>query len=1347
VSEELFKLDKMIKDVPNINDYPEIIKAAKEGRLIIFIGAGVSKLVDIPLWSEFAKKSLDYIHKRSLVDFRTYKDLQTLDPKKLLSICKIIMKENKIQPEPATDIFKFDKDDKYNDVYSKLYSINAIFITTNYDECLDFLAMSHSEGNNFNLSEKEDNILKISNLKVNGEVIINREDLLESKLKNGNVIHLHGSVKNEKEMLVTINDYLNYYGNVSLTIDPTLNTFLNKVFNSKYVVLFIGYGLEEYEVLEYILNKSKNPNYRKHYMLYSAYKEDNNFIKLLGKYYMELGVELIPYNISQKGYEQLIDIITEWSKVLSEVSRESDFIQKTLLIDEKINDKKNIYKDYLEVSINTVLDLIKSDEYLETYFFDNIKDKEWLPELIVKGYYKPENIPINIRNGYGYWNKADFLIKIAKALKAEDEYYIHLVVKIIRDVSLYKDENMKHIDNYHIWAKFIEIISQIPGRFIGLEIIKLIKFWLDSEFDVEYTSYKVAKEILIKYFNSDEKVDIEKIELIVDYLTENDNKGNIKINNFYNNVFNKENVSIITNKCSIDLIINIKNKLRKLIVKSKSNIIIKCDDMQFLLELEIKDKFYVTMSEVGEMNIEDLEKPYEILGNKKVAFDLVDKKDLVNLISEFILGNMESAKLEKDYEKKILIMYYRLFTEGTYHSLYDFNIEHSPDGYELILDLFLKMLINNKDDLSELLKTLLNEEYFLFQKVLLYVIGNNMGKYISIFWYILNHEKGKFIFENAAFEDELKVILEQIKSLDDVQQNKLIVLIYEGPSKESEEDEDQQYVDVWKQKRLNSLKHLNGFNKLYKEIKDKTKIDTKLGPIIGKLETKWSSHESPLKLEDLLEMDNLEIAEFLKNFKTKDFWEGPSSEGLKDEITNLSMKYPNKIINDMDSFINTNSYYIYGIIEGIKEAWRLKESFNWDKLFAFILSYMDRESFWKDEFKYYDGHWNATYKWVISAVADLISEGTSMKSWAFEFSNYNKAKEILIVIYNNIGDLAEEINDDDYITYVLNSIRGKTLEAIIDMSLYKKNRDKDIWDIELKTLFEKYLFSNVVDAYITFGLYLPQFYYLDKDWTVGTIKKINYKEVNWEPFMCGYLNNNTIYGYIYMLMKEHYANAIIHKFKDNNLKDSLAEHIGVGVISGVESENNFLLLNNIIENWDYQMIKKLIWYFSSINSDKEEKAIDLDPNAIDCIIKFWDVIYNKYNDYKYEDLNKDEKEIISRSGKLVKVLKDINETNYYLLKFSLPYIEKYESFIVIENFQERITKDDNVIKRKIIGELILIIVENCVDDFEKDKLAEIVEYLYEINNQDVKDIANKICNIYQMNNIDFLKNIYLKYND
>ena len=58
------KLDD-IQGIPDIHKYPNIIEAAKLGNLIIFVGAGVSRLVKLPSWDEFAMGRLETIREKS----------------------------------------------------------------------------------------------------------------------------------------------------------------------------------------------------------------------------------------------------------------------------------------------------------------------------------------------------------------------------------------------------------------------------------------------------------------------------------------------------------------------------------------------------------------------------------------------------------------------------------------------------------------------------------------------------------------------------------------------------------------------------------------------------------------------------------------------------------------------------------------------------------------------------------------------------------------------------------------------------------------------------------------------------------------------------------------------------------------------------------------------------------------------------------------------------------------------------------------------------------------------------------------------------------------------------------
>ena len=118
-------------------------------------------------------------------------------------------------------------------------------------------------------------------------------------------------------------------------------------------------------------------------MLYSTYKEDYKMVDLLNKYYNELGVELIPYDIGQTGYEQLIHIINKWSTELSEVSEEQDYMQNISYIKDVI--KREELNEFT-AGMKSVVDLIEKDESLGIYLFENIDDDRWFDYLKEKAF-------------------------------------------------------------------------------------------------------------------------------------------------------------------------------------------------------------------------------------------------------------------------------------------------------------------------------------------------------------------------------------------------------------------------------------------------------------------------------------------------------------------------------------------------------------------------------------------------------------------------------------------------------------------------------------------------------------------------------------------------------------------------------------------------------------------------------------------------------------------------------------------------------------------------------------------------------------------------------------------------
>ena len=107
-------------------------------------------------------------------------------------------------------------------------------------------------------------------------------------LQAGTVVHIHGCLQATESMIMTTSQYLTHYEN------RFVQEFLGELFE-KHTVLFVGYGLEEAEILEHILRRGKvsSQSVRQRFLLQGYYSDQENLFKWMQKYYQDsFGVHL-----------------------------------------------------------------------------------------------------------------------------------------------------------------------------------------------------------------------------------------------------------------------------------------------------------------------------------------------------------------------------------------------------------------------------------------------------------------------------------------------------------------------------------------------------------------------------------------------------------------------------------------------------------------------------------------------------------------------------------------------------------------------------------------------------------------------------------------------------------------------------------------------------------------------------------------------------------------------------------------------------------------------------------------------------------------------------------------------
>lgn len=363
---------KQFEDVGNNCGLDDaVLKAFKERKVIFFLGAGVSRLEGIKGWDDFS----DTLIKKA---FPIFKDREELMRARLSSKEKITIAYEKFITDNRLEEFNKefekalepDKNAEHIGIYETLSKFNVNFLTTNAD-----LLFENILGKEICHTDFDPN--RLSNT---------------THISRNQLFYLHGRCSDGVDTLVfTAPQYVKRYN------DRNFCNFLKSIFNDpEYVIFFIGYGLNEYELIDYIAAKTGIINTGRMASIYALvpfFSYEDTLFKARRSYFESLGIKLIPY-CKDEGYEKLYEVLNNLLEVfqsqLHVLHDDYEDIKYYLNGDFSEESKRQLdiilNRNILDGRFSTACDALKSSPYRERWGKEIISDLTWFPKYSYDDY-------------------------------------------------------------------------------------------------------------------------------------------------------------------------------------------------------------------------------------------------------------------------------------------------------------------------------------------------------------------------------------------------------------------------------------------------------------------------------------------------------------------------------------------------------------------------------------------------------------------------------------------------------------------------------------------------------------------------------------------------------------------------------------------------------------------------------------------------------------------------------------------------------------------------------------------------------------------------------------------------
>jgi len=373
-----------------------------------------------------------------------------------------------------------------------------------------------------------------------------------------------------------------------------------------------------------------------------------------------------------------------------------------------------------------------------------------------------------------------------------------------------------------------------------------------------------------------------------------------------------------------------------------------------------------------------------------------------------------------------------------------------------------------------------------------------------------------------------------------------------------------------------------------------------MGPVIV-------GSKSPLTEEEVKRKNPQEVVHYLKTWEPSKEFLAPSKEGLAHTLSKVITENPSSYTSVCHEFKTMSPVYVYHLLSGFRTAIQKENAFDWKPVILFcrdLVISKESKSLTLEKMLY---DWNSVYR----EIADLLEEGLRSKKMSPPIELRETIWLLIeVLLKHNEPDLAFENNYDeetlDPVSLSLNTVRGKAMHSSLQYALWCErnlnlSQEKDKMVTEVREQLEAKLNPEVEPTKTiraVYGMYLPQLFYLDRDWVEQHLSAIFPEDSEhrslwsaaWEAYVtyCGFYNE------LYKSIRNQYEIAIDKLLSEKIskvAKEHLSQHLLTAYLRELEDLKPHSLVNSFFEKAQPQIRGHAIWFIGRVLKNLQTSGI------------------------------------------------------------------------------------------------------------------------------------------------------------